>query len=147
LVRRARRRPARRSRRDRDGSRRADHPRLRQLRLSDADPRRRAAQPDPRARRRPDGSGRRRDLDLRRRAALPPPSDRRAPGRTRAVKTSPDRVLYLARVLARKLKANLNLGQRADDETVRRAIVRDLTEAYRELDAMEERVRGTLAKR
>jgi hypothetical protein len=63
------------------------------------------------------------------------------------VKTSPDRILYLARVLSRKLKENLNLAQKADDETVRRAIVRDLTEAYRELDAMEERVRTALAKR
>ena len=63
------------------------------------------------------------------------------------MKTSPDRVLYLARVLARKLKENLNLAQKADDETVRRAIVRDLSEAFRELDAMEERVRGALAKR
>jgi hypothetical protein len=56
-------------------------------------------------------------------------------------------VLYLSRVLAKKLKDNLNLTQKADDETVRRAIVRDLTEAYRELDAMEEKVRGALAKR
>jgi hypothetical protein len=63
------------------------------------------------------------------------------------VKTSPDRILYLARVLSRKLKENLNLAQKADDETIRRAIVRDLTEAYRELDAMEERVRNALAKR
>jgi hypothetical protein len=63
------------------------------------------------------------------------------------VKTSPDRVLYLSRVLAKKLKNNLNLTQKADDETVRRAIVRDLTEAYRELDAIEEKVRGALAKR
>jgi hypothetical protein len=63
------------------------------------------------------------------------------------VKTSPDRVLYLSRVLAKKLKDNLNLAQKADDETVRRAIVRDLTEAYRELDAIEEKVRGALAKR
>jgi hypothetical protein len=63
------------------------------------------------------------------------------------VKTSPDRVLYLSRVLAKKLKGNLNLTQKADDETVRRAIVRDLTEAYRELDAIEEKVRGALAKR
>ncbi len=63
------------------------------------------------------------------------------------MKTSPDRVLYLSRVLARKLKENLNLAQKADDETVRRAVVRDLTEAFRELDAMEERVRGALAKR
>jgi hypothetical protein len=63
------------------------------------------------------------------------------------MKTSPDRVLYLSRVLARKLKENLNLRQKADDETVRRAIVRDLTEAYRELEAIEERVRASLAKR
>jgi hypothetical protein len=63
------------------------------------------------------------------------------------VKTSPDRVLYLSRVLAKKLKENLNLTQKADDETVRRAIVRDLTEAYKELDAIEEKVRGALAKR
>lgn len=63
------------------------------------------------------------------------------------MKTSPDRVLYLSRVLARKLKENLNLTQKADDETVRRAIVRDLTESFRELDAMEERVRNALAKR
>lgn len=63
------------------------------------------------------------------------------------MKTSPDRVLYLSRVLAKKLKDNLNLRQKADDETVRRAIVRDLTEAYRELDAMEEKVRAALAKR
>lgn len=63
------------------------------------------------------------------------------------MKTSPDRILYLARVLSRKLKENLNLAQKADDETIRRAIVRDLTEAYRELDAMEERVRAALARR
>lgn len=63
------------------------------------------------------------------------------------MKTSPDRVLYLARVLAKKLKSNLNLRQKADDETVRRAIVRDLTEAYKELDSMEEKVRTALAKR
>lgn len=63
------------------------------------------------------------------------------------MKTSPDRVLYLSRVLAKKLKENLNLTQKADDETVRRAIVRDLTEAYKELDAIEEKVRGALAKR
>ena len=45
------------------------------------------------------------------------------------------------------MKENLNLALKADDETIRRAIVRDLTEAYRELDAMEERVRNALAKR
>lgn len=63
------------------------------------------------------------------------------------MKPSPDRVLYLSRVIAKKLKENLNLTQKADDDTVRRAIVRDLTEAYKELDAMEEKVRGALAKR
>ena len=63
------------------------------------------------------------------------------------MKTSPDRVLYLARVLAKKLKGNLNLVQKGDDETVRRAIVRELTEAFKELDAMEQKVRAALAKR
>jgi hypothetical protein len=63
------------------------------------------------------------------------------------VKPSPDRVLYLSRVLAKKLKENLNLVQKADDETVRRAVVRDLTEAYRELDALEQKVRERLGKR
>jgi hypothetical protein len=56
-------------------------------------------------------------------------------------------VLYLSRVLAKKLKENLNLVQKADDETVRRAVVRDLTEAYRELDALEQKVRDRLGKR
>jgi hypothetical protein len=63
------------------------------------------------------------------------------------MKPSPDRVLYLSRVIAKKLKENLNLTQKADDETVRRAIVRDLTEAYKELDSIEEKVRGALGKR
>lgn len=63
------------------------------------------------------------------------------------MKPSPDRVLYLSRVLAKKLKENLNLVQKADDETVRRAVVRDLTEAYRELDALEQKVRERLGKR
>jgi hypothetical protein len=63
------------------------------------------------------------------------------------MKPSPDRVLYLSRVIAKKLKENLNLRQKADDETVRRAIVRDLTEAYKALDSIEEKVRSSLAKR
>jgi len=63
------------------------------------------------------------------------------------MKPSPDRVLYLSRIIAKKLKGNLNLVQKADDETVRRAIVRDLTEAYKELDAMEQKVRAALQKR
>ena len=63
------------------------------------------------------------------------------------MKPSADRVLYLARVLAKRLKENLNLAQKADDETVRRAIVRDLTEAYKELDTIEQKVRDRLGKR
>lgn len=63
------------------------------------------------------------------------------------MKTSPDRVLYLSRVLAKKLKGNLNLVQKGDDDTVRRAIVRELTEGFKELDAMEQKVRASIAKR
>jgi hypothetical protein len=63
------------------------------------------------------------------------------------VKVSADRILYLSRVLARKLKDNMNLIQKGDDETVRRAIVRVLTETYKELDAIEEKVQASLARR
>jgi hypothetical protein len=58
-----------------------------------------------------------------------------------------DRILYLSRVLARKLKDNLNLRQKADDETVRRAVMRELTESYEALAAIEEKVRAALSKR
>jgi hypothetical protein len=63
------------------------------------------------------------------------------------VKTSADRILYLARVVLKNLKEARNLEQKADDETVRRAVVRELTDSYKELDAMEEKVRASLAKR
>jgi len=63
------------------------------------------------------------------------------------VKVSADRILYLSRVLARKLKDNMNLIQKGDDETVRRAIVRVLTETYKELDTIEEKVQASLARR
>ena len=63
------------------------------------------------------------------------------------MKVSADRILYLSRVLARKLKDNMNLIQKGDDETVRRAIVRVLTETYKELDAIEAKVQANLAKR
>jgi hypothetical protein len=63
------------------------------------------------------------------------------------VKVSADRVLYLSRVIVRKLKENMNLVQRADDETTRRAVVRVLTEAYKELDQIEAKVQASLAKR
>jgi hypothetical protein len=63
------------------------------------------------------------------------------------VKTSADRILYLARVIGKKLKDNHNLAQRADDETIRRAIVRVLTESHKELESLEEKVQAQLAKR
>lgn len=63
------------------------------------------------------------------------------------MKVSADRVLYLARVIARKLKENMNVVQRADDDTARRAITRVLTESYKELEEIEERIRAALAKR
>ena len=63
------------------------------------------------------------------------------------MKVSADRILYLSRVLARKLKENMNLVQKSDDETIRRAIVRVLTETYKELEQIEEKVSAQLAKR
>ena len=63
------------------------------------------------------------------------------------MKVSADRILYLSRVVLKSLKENRNLEQKADDETARRAIVRELTDSFRELDEMEEKVRTGLAKR
>ncbi len=63
------------------------------------------------------------------------------------MKISADRILYLSRVVLKSLKENRNLEQKADDETARRAIVRELTDSFRELDEMEEKVRTGLAKR
>ena len=63
------------------------------------------------------------------------------------MKISPDRVLYLARVILKNLKESRHLEQRSDDETVRRAVVRELTDSFAELDAIEEKVKAALAKR
>ena len=63
------------------------------------------------------------------------------------MKASPDRILYLSRVILRSLKENRNLEQKSDDETARRAVVRELTDSYAELDGFEEKVRATLARR
>ena len=63
------------------------------------------------------------------------------------MKVSSDRVLYLSRVILRKLKDNMNLVQKADDETARRAIQRALSESYKELDEIEQKVEASLAKR
>ncbi len=63
------------------------------------------------------------------------------------MKASADRILYLSRVIVRKLKENMNLVQKADDETVRRAVARVLTETYGELEAIETKVGRALARR
>jgi hypothetical protein len=63
------------------------------------------------------------------------------------VKPSADRILYLARVVMRALKENRNLELKADEETLRRAVVRELTDSFDELDKIEEKVRASLEKR
>jgi hypothetical protein len=63
------------------------------------------------------------------------------------VKASADRILYLARVIGKRLKESRNLMQRADDETVRRAIVRVLTESHKELEELEDKVQAQMSKR
>ena len=63
------------------------------------------------------------------------------------MKFSGDRARYLSRVILRKLKENMNLVQRADDETARRAIVRVLTDSHRELEQIEQKVQESLARR
>jgi hypothetical protein len=63
------------------------------------------------------------------------------------VKPSADRVLYLARVVLKALKESRNLELKTDDETLRRAVVRELTDSFDELDKIEEKVRESLNKR
>jgi len=63
------------------------------------------------------------------------------------VKPSADRILYLARVVLKALKESRNLEAKTDEETLRRAVVRELTDSFDELDKIEERVRESLAKR
>jgi len=63
------------------------------------------------------------------------------------VKVSADRIVYLSRVITRRLKENMNLVQKADDETVRRAVVRVLTDSFKELDEIEQKVQASFEKR
>ena len=63
------------------------------------------------------------------------------------MKVSADRILYLSRVILKSLKENRNLEQKADDETARRAVVRELTDSHAQLDSLEEKTRAALAKR
>ena len=63
------------------------------------------------------------------------------------MKPTADRILYLAKVMLKNFKDSRNLEQKADDETARRAVVRELTDSFQELDTIEEKVRTSLAKR
>ena len=63
------------------------------------------------------------------------------------MKASADRLLYLSRMITRKLKDSHNLVSRADDETLGRAVMRVLSDSFKELDALEEKVHQSLAKR
>lgn len=63
------------------------------------------------------------------------------------MRISPDRALYLSRVLHQKLKADRNILAETDDDTLRRAITREVNEAARELDAIEEKARADIEKR
>ena len=63
------------------------------------------------------------------------------------MKASADRLLYLSRMITRKLKDSHNLVARADDETLRRAVMRVLSDSFKELDAIEEKVQAALLKR
>lgn len=63
------------------------------------------------------------------------------------MKPSADRILYLARVILKTLRESRNLDQKADDETQRRAVVRELTDSFDELEKLEEKVRASLDKR
>lgn len=63
------------------------------------------------------------------------------------MKVSADRIVYLSRVITRRLKENMNLVQKADDETVRRAVVRVLTDSFKELDEIEQKVQASFEKR
>ena len=63
------------------------------------------------------------------------------------MKPSADRILYLAKVMLKNFKDSRNLEQKADDETARRAVVRELTDSFEELDTIEEKVKASLARR
>ena len=63
------------------------------------------------------------------------------------MRISPDRALYLSRVLAESLQSDPALAAQVDRETLRRAVTREIGEAARELEGIEERVRQAVAKR
>jgi hypothetical protein len=63
------------------------------------------------------------------------------------MRISPDRALYLSRILQQKLSADPKLAVKTDSETLRRALTREVTESAKELETIEEKVRTALEKR
>lgn len=63
------------------------------------------------------------------------------------MRISPDRALYLSRILQRSLSANPKLLAQVDVETLRRSLTREVAEAAKELEQIEDEVRGKLEKR
>ena len=63
------------------------------------------------------------------------------------MKPSADRIQYLAKVMLKGFKDSRNLEQKADDDTARRAVVRELNDSFQELDTIEEKVKASLEKR
>jgi hypothetical protein len=63
------------------------------------------------------------------------------------VRISPDRALYLSRLLQRSLSADPKLLAKSDVETLRRALTREVAETVKELEQIEDEVRGKLEKR
>ena len=63
------------------------------------------------------------------------------------MRISADRALYLSRVLLEGLRGNTRLSPQGDEETLRRAINREISEAAKELEAIEEKVRADLERR
>jgi hypothetical protein len=63
------------------------------------------------------------------------------------VRISADRALYLSRVLHGKLKSDPRITLQVDEETLRRAIDRQIREAAQELESIEEKVRSDIEKR
>jgi len=63
------------------------------------------------------------------------------------VRISGDRALYISRLIQRTLSSHPKLLAQVDVETLRRAIVREVTETAKELEQIEDEVRAKLEKR
>ncbi|HET9795617.1 MAG TPA: DUF507 family protein [Thermoanaerobaculia bacterium] len=63
------------------------------------------------------------------------------------MRISADRALYLSRILQKKLSGDPKLLVQVDVETLRRALAREVAETAKELEQIEDEVRGKLEKR